>query len=111
MYSIQGPVTYGFIRPIIYSLQLRSGVKNIILEFKWDGGGSLRLELASPKKTYTEDEMKIIDKTNIRADGMVVCKYLRRYELTIPGLPQEETWTIRLNVENIYRYQLDVEAS
>ena len=71
----------------------------------------MRLELVSPTKTYAQDQMKVTDKTSIRSDGIVVCKYLRRYELTIPELSQEEIWTIRLNLENIYRYQLDVEAS
>lgn len=111
MYRVLRPIPYALVRPVTYSLQLRLGVKNIIVEFRWDGGGSLRLELVSPKKTYTEDQMKVVDKTYIRADRMVVCKYLRRYELTIPRLSREETWIIRLNLENIYRYQLDVEAS
>ena len=111
LYHVLRPVSYGFVRPVTYSLKLRSGVKNIVIEFRWDGGGSIRLELVSPTKTYTEDEMKITDKTHIHADGMVVCNYLRRYELTIPELSREETWTIRLSLENIYKYQLDVEAS
>lgn len=102
---------YRVVRPVVYTLQLRSGVKNIALEFRWDGGGSVRLELVSPTKTYTEDEMKVTDKTSIWADGVVVCKYIRRYELTIPKLPREEVWTIRLNLENVFRYHLDVEAS
>ena len=111
MYRVLRPVPYAFVRPIIYSLKLRSGVKNIVIEFRWDGGGSVRLELISPTKTYTEDEMKITDKTHIHADGMIACDYLRRYELNIPELSRDETWTIRLHLENIYRYQLDVEAS
>ena len=111
MYSILRPNLYRFMRPTTYSLQLRAEVENIVVKFKWDGGGLLRLELASPTKIYTENQMRITDKTNIRADGIVVCKYLRRYELTIPRLPQEETWTIRLHLENIYRYELEVEAS
>ena len=104
-------VIYPVVRPAVYRLQLRSGVRNITVEFRWDGGGSVRLELISPTKTYTEDQMKVTDKTSIYADAIVVCKYLRRYELTIPKLSQEETWTIRLSLENTYRYQLDVEAS
>lgn len=104
-------IFYRIVRPIVYSLQLRSGVTNIIVEFKWDGGGSSSLELVSPTKTYAQDQMKVTDKTSIRSDRVVVCKYLRRYELTIPKLSQEEIWTIRLNLENIYKYQLDVEAS
>jgi len=111
LYRILRPVAYGLVRSVTYSLQLRSGVEKIVVEFRWDGGGSVRLELVSPKRTYTEDEMKITDKTHIRADRLVVCKYLRRYELKIPKLTQEEAWTIRLNLESIYRYQLDVEAS
>ncbi len=104
-------VLYHFVKPVVYSLKLRSGVKNIIVEFGWDGGGLVMLELVSPTKTHTEDEMKITDKTSIHADGMVVCKYLRRYELTIPKLSREETWTIRLNLEDVYNYRLDVQAS
>jgi hypothetical protein len=104
-------IFYRVVKPVIYSLKLRPGVTNIIAEFKWDGGGSVNLELVSPTKTYAQDQMKVTDKTSIRADGVVVCKYLRRYELTIPKLSQEEIWTIRLNLEKIYRYQLDVEAS
>jgi len=104
-------VVYRIVRPVVYSLRLRSGVQRIAVEFRWDGGGSVRLELASPTKTYTEDQMKITDKTSICADGIVVCKYVRRYELTVQKLPQEEKWTIRLDLENIFRYHLDVEAS
>jgi hypothetical protein len=99
------------VRPTVYSIQLRAGVTNIVIDFKWDGGGSVNLELVSPTRTYAQDQMKVTDKTSIRADGVVFCKYLRRYELTIPKLSQEEIWTIRLNLENIYRYQLDAEAS
>ncbi|MCW4032504.1 MAG: hypothetical protein NWF08_03820 [Candidatus Bathyarchaeota archaeon] len=102
---------YQYVRPAVYSLKLRAGVTNIIIDFKWDGGGSVRLELVSPIKTYTEDQMKITDKTSISSDGFVVCKYLRRYELTIPELLKEEIWTVKLNIENIFRYQLDIEAS
>ena len=102
---------YRLLRPAVYSIQLRAGVTNIIIDFKWDGGGSVKLELMTPTKTYTEGQMKITDKTSISADGIVVCKYLRRYELTMPKLSKEEIWTLRLNIENIFRYQLDVEAS
>jgi hypothetical protein len=102
---------YRHVRPAVYSIQLRAGVTNIVIDFKWDGGGSVNLELVSPTKTYTEDQMKITDKTSISSDGFVVCKYLRRYELKIPQPSKEEVWNLRLNLENIFRHQLDVEAS
>ena len=111
MYHIVRPILPSYVRPAIYSLQLRTGVQNILIKFRWDGGGSVRLEVVSPKKIYTEDEMKITDKTSIQADGSVICKYLRQYELSIPKLPREEMWSIQLNLVNIYRYKLDVEAS
>jgi hypothetical protein len=102
---------YRLLRPAVYSIQLRAGVTNIAIDFKWDGGGSVNLELVSPTKKYTEDQMKITDKTSISSDGLVVCKYLRRYELKIPKQSKEEIWTLRLNIENIFRYRLDIEAS
>ncbi|MEM4245690.1 MAG: hypothetical protein QW390_00160 [Candidatus Bathyarchaeia archaeon] len=104
-------IYYPIIRPATYSLSLRAGVQNIRIEFRWDGGGSVRLEIISPTKNYTEDQMKITDKTTIRADGIVICRYLRRYELTVPKLPREEVWTIRLTLEGVYKYSMDVEAS
>jgi hypothetical protein len=104
-------ISYRIVRPILYSLPLRSGVKHIAVEFSWDGSGSVMLELVSPTKVYTENEVKITDKTSIHADEAVICEYQRRYELTVPKLTQEEAWTIKLNLENIYTYQLDVEAS
>lgn len=102
---------YRVLKPAVYSIQLRAGVTNITIDFKWDGGGSVNLELVSPTKKYTEDQIKITDKTSISSDGFVMCKYLRRYELTITQLSKEEIWTLRLNIENIFRYQLDIEAS
>ena len=111
MYHIVRPILPSYVRPAIYSLQLRSGAQNILIKFRWDGGGSVRLEIVSPKKVYTEDEMKITDKTSIQADGTIICKYLRQYGLSIPKLPHEEMWSIQLNLANICRYQLDVEVS
>ncbi len=99
------------IAPAIYKLKVRRGASKIDITCEWVGQGTVNLQLSSPEKKYTEDGLKVSEKTIISVNGISRYQCQKKASLQIRPLRKEENWTIKITTFQVSSYKLSIEVS
>jgi len=86
--------------PSIYNVKIRKGASKIELICEWEEERTVNIQLSTPQRNYAEQELDVIERTNITMNTLPCYQYIKKTSLKMKPLSKEENWRVQLNLSN-----------
>jgi hypothetical protein len=85
------------------------GATQVMTTLSWQGVGSINVTMVSPSKNYTEDMVRVYQKTVYSSSSGDMLN-IKRLALSVTALSSDENWYIILEFDDVEDYRITVEV-
>lgn len=101
-----------YLVPVAFNFKVRKGANQVCIECFWLGLGSIEVKIQALNKVYTEENMKVTEKTTISVSDLTMEHHCyKKCVLSIPPPSKDEFWRLELALVDVPEYQLNIEVS